>query len=72
MPSLYLTKLPLLDSIVIRQGDGHYFISTTNSIIIDKAGIVGLIKALISVDFIDVTVLDGIVSEFIERSNSED
>ena len=51
---LKLTRLPLLnDTIVIRQEGGHYFIAAPDSIIIDRAGLIRLIKELIQVGYLD-------------------
>lgn len=47
-----LTRIPPLNSVVIKQENGHFFISTPNSIIIDKAGLVRLIEELGYIGFI--------------------
>lgn len=55
-----LTKIPLLNSIVIRQKNGRLFISAKDSIVIDKSGLMNLIEGLIKVDFLTVEDLSEI------------
>lgn len=49
-----LTKLPLLDSVVIKQSGGRLFLSAIDSIIIDRLGLINLIRALIGIKFLSV------------------
>lgn len=49
---LKLTHLSQLDTIVIKQSGGHFFVSTPNSIIIDRAGYLQLMEALVEMGFI--------------------
>ena len=58
-----LTKLPNLDSVVIKQSGGRLFISAVDSIIIDKSGLLELIGALVKIGFIDKDDLKGINNE---------
>ena len=64
MLRIKLTQLPLLNSIVIKQSGGHYFIATQDSIIIDKEGLLELIWQLSKVGFITL-------EEIIERHINE-
>ena len=50
---LKITKLPLLNSIVIKQSGGHLFISAPNSFLIDKNGFLEMVSAFVKVGFID-------------------
>lgn len=50
---LKLTRLSQLDTVVIKQEGGRFFISTPNSIIIDKAGYLWLMEVLIKSGFIN-------------------
>lgn len=56
-----LTKIPQLNSIVIKQEGGHFFISAPNSIIIDREGFLQLIKALVDIGFIEEIDLTSIL-----------
>lgn len=47
-----LTKIPQLNSVVIRQYGGHLFISAPNVVIIDKDGLLNLIAELGRIGFI--------------------
>lgn len=53
MTLLKLMQIPQLNSIVIKQEGGHFFISTPNSFIIDKAGWIRLTEELANIGFID-------------------
>lgn len=57
MTLLKLTKIPQLNSIVIKQEGGHFFIATPNSFIIDKEGMYILISELVDRGFLDFTRL---------------
>lgn len=52
MTLLKLTKIPQLNSIVIKQEGGHFFIAAPNSFIIDKDGYLRLVKELLEIGFI--------------------
>lgn len=58
-----ITKLPVLDSVVVKQSGGHFFISAPNSIVIDKNGYLGLFKALVEIGFITVEDISQLVAE---------
>ncbi len=57
-----LTKISQLNSIVIKQEGGHFFIAAPNSIIIDSNGFVQLIEALVNIEFISTEELKEIVA----------
>lgn len=56
-----LTKIPQLNSIVIKQEGGHFFIAAPNSFIIDENGMLQLIEALVDCDFLSTEDLKEIV-----------
>ena len=47
-----LTKIPQLNSVVIRQRNGRLFIAAKDSIVIDKIGLIELIKELVNIGFL--------------------
>jgi hypothetical protein len=49
---ILLTKIPLLNSIVIKQRNGRLFIAAKDSIVIDKAGLLGLVEELVNIGFL--------------------
>lgn len=53
MTVVKLTQIPQLNSIVIKQEGGHFFIAAKDSIVIDKTGLLILIAELIGMGFID-------------------
>lgn len=57
-----LTKIPQLNSIVIKQEGGHFFISTPNSFIIDEKGLLDLLEALVNIGFISTEDLKELVA----------
>lgn len=73
--TLKITKIPHLNVVVIKQEGGHFFISTANSIVIDKEGFLQLIAGLVKLDFIvkeDILRMIGDESENKENSDSPD
>ena len=53
MTVLKITRIPQLNSVVIKQEGGHFFIATPNSFIIDKEGLMRLMWELVKLGFID-------------------
>ena len=47
-----VSKLPHLNSVVIKQSGGHFFIAAPNSFIIDKPGFLEIVNAMLRIDFI--------------------
>lgn len=67
MNKILVSKIPNLNSIVIKQiGDGHYFMTTSDSIIITVPSLSALIKYLVKHDYVSIKVLEGILSELTE------
>ena len=62
MTVLKLTQIPSLNSIVIKQEGGHFFIAAKDSLIIDKAGLLQLIVELTKIGFISSEDLSSILS----------
>lgn len=58
-----VTKLPHLNSVVLKQSGGHFFISAPNSFIIDKDGLLEMIAAMVRVNFISEEDLKEIICE---------
>jgi len=62
--TLTVTKLPRLNTLVIRKSGNDFFISTQNSIVIDIPGLAFLIKFLVMNDIISYRILEGIIDEY--------
>ena len=73
MTTVQITKIPSLNSVVIKQEGGHFFIAAPNSIIIDKAGLLRLIEELGNVGFISWQELEEVGDNiYYNRSNNAD
>lgn len=66
---LSVTKIPHLNTIVIRQRGKNFFISAQDSIVIDIPGLAFIIKFLVMNDIISYRILEGIIDEY--RSSRE-
>lgn len=66
---LTVTKIPHLNTLVIKQVGKKFFISTVDSIVIDVPGLAFLIKFLVMNKIISHKVLEGILDEY--RSSIE-
>lgn len=62
--SLTVTKIPNLNTLVIKQVGMRFFISTRNSVIIDVPGLAFLIKFLVMNNFFSYRILEGIIEEY--------
>lgn len=62
MTIVQITKIPLLNSVVIKQKNGHFFISTSDSFIIDKDGLLQLIVELGKIGFIEPIDLVSVIN----------
>lgn len=58
-----ITKIPQLNSVVIKQKGVHFFIAAPDSFIIDKIGFLTLVRELVRMEFIDLKELDKIMEE---------
>jgi len=61
---LSVTKIPHLNTIVIKQRGRNFFISTKDSIVIDVPGLSFLIKFLVMNNIISHKILEGILDEY--------
>jgi hypothetical protein len=67
---LNVTRIPYLNTLVIKQVGGRFFISTQDSIVIDVPGLSFLIKFLVMSDLLSYRVLEGILDEY-KRSKGQ-
>ena len=63
-PKIRITRLPKLNTLVIKQTGGKLFIAAPDSIVIDVTGLSMLLKYLVFGGFISHKVLEGIVEEY--------
>jgi hypothetical protein len=69
MTIVEITKIPLLNSIVIKQKGGHAFIAAQDSIIFDKEGYLSLLYELVQIGFVSTKELEWLINENKENSN---
>jgi len=53
-----------MNIVVIRQSDGHFFVSTKDSIVIDIFGLSSILKFMLFSDMLSPKVLEGILEEY--------
>jgi hypothetical protein len=70
LPSLTVTKIPHLNTIVLRQQNGHFFVATKDSFVIDVYGLSFIIKFLIMNNIISHRILEGILDEYYSSRDS--
>jgi hypothetical protein len=64
MARLTVTKIPKIDTIVIRELDGKdIFIAVSNTIIITPFNLARILKFLVINNFLNIKVLEGVVEE---------
>lgn len=61
---LKVTRIPFLNTIVIKQTGGKFFVSTTDSIVIDIPGLAFILKFLVMNGIVSHRVLEGILDEY--------
>jgi hypothetical protein len=66
-----VTKLDKLNTLVIRQENGKYFLATEDSFIIDISGLAYLLKFLLFNGFISDRMLMGLLEEYNSYSADE-
>ena len=65
MPRLSITRIPYLNTLVLRQvGDRKFFTSAQDSIVIDIPGLAFIIKYLVINNIMSIKVLEGIIEEY--------
>jgi len=62
--SLIITRIPHLNTIVIRKRGKPFFISTKDSVVIDVVGLSFIIKFLVMNNIISHRILEGILDEY--------
>lgn len=70
-PSLTITKIPLFNSVVIKQLGAHHFISAPNSIVFGKESYLLLLEGLLRAGFIQDQDLVAIVSKVNAQTDKE-
>lgn len=70
MTTVQITKIPSLNSVVIKQKGGHFFIAAPDSLIIDKDGFLRLIEELGNVGFITWQELEQIGDNIYENTKN--
>lgn len=63
-PRIKVTRLPKLNTLVIKQTGGKFFIAAPDSFIIDISGLAMLLKYLVLGGFVSHKVLEGIIEEY--------
>lgn len=66
---LIVTRIPYLNTLVIRQRGRKFFISTQDSVVIDIPGLSFLLKFLVMNNLFSYRILEGILDEY--RSSRE-
>jgi hypothetical protein len=61
--TLKITKLPFIDTIIIKQRGRRFFLSTRDSIVIDTEGLELILRFLVMNDMLDHKVLERILDE---------
>jgi len=65
MSKLTISKIPNLNSFVLRQSDGNdFFIATPNNIIFSKVSFAFILKFLVENKYLDHQLLEGILEEY--------
>ena len=59
-----VTKIPNLNTLVIKQEGGRYFLAAEDSIVIDVPGLSYLIKFLLFSGYLSPRTLEGILEEY--------
>lgn len=65
MPKLTVTKIPKLNTLVIKQVDGRdFFIAAPNVLVISVSSLSFLLKFLVDNEFLSYRVLEGVLEEY--------
>lgn len=71
-PRITITRIPYMNILVIKKkGDGNFFVSTRDSIVIDIPGLAFIIKFLVMNRILNVKILEGIVEDYRDANSSE-
>lgn len=72
MPAkLKIFKIPRMNTIVIKQTEGKFFMSTKDSIVIDVIGLSSILKFLVFTNIISHKILEGILEEYYSNVKQE-
>jgi len=63
-PKVKILKIPKLNTLVIKQYDGQFFVTDKNSIVIDVFGLASILKFMVFNKLLSHKVLEGILEEF--------
>ena len=63
-PVVRVQKLQKLNTLVIRQSGGRFFIAAPDSIVIDVPGLMMLLKFLLFNDYVDIRAFKGLIEEY--------
>ena len=61
---LKIFKIPNMNTIVIKQTGGKFFVSTNDSIVIDLFGLSSILKYLLVSETISPKLLEGVLEEY--------
>ena len=70
-PTLTITKIPLFNSVVIKQHGARHFISAPNSIVIGKDAYLLLMEGLLKADFIQYVDLVAVMNKVAAQRDEE-
>lgn len=62
-PSVTITNIPNINTIVIKQRGSKFFVSTRDSVVIDLAGLSLIIRFLVINKILDRTILERILDD---------
>lgn len=68
---LRVFKIPGMNTIVIKQTEGSFFVSTRDSIVIDIFGLSSILKFLLFSKMISPKVIEGVLEEFYSSKSGE-
>lgn len=72
MSKLTISKIPNLNSFVLRQSDGSdFFISAPNNIILSTTSFAFILKFLVMNKYIDYQVLQGVLEDYFTDQGKE-
>ena len=63
-PTVRVQKLHKLNTLVIKQTGGRFFIAAPDSIVIDVPGLMMLLKFLVFCGYVDIKAFKGLVEEY--------
>jgi hypothetical protein len=65
MPAkLKVFRIPKMNTLVIKQTEGHFFVATKDSIVIDIFGLTSILKFLLITGMMSHKALEGVLEEY--------